>query len=543
MAERTVRDADLARLKSDQEAAGRQYNDALTNVDHAIQSAPERPSPPTPYDEFQINALNERWRVVPEHGPDFESGWRGKLARFVWELISPYLREQQAFNSAVVDHVNRNIEGHRHVRAWADSTMTLLQNHFAGMTHFQSMLVQYLQRVTPFVDTKDYEFVGILRRLTEDNRELLDVYRELLDVYRERNEQALEEIRGRIDVNWERNEQALQGLEARLRRVDDLEQVVDGFAGGLSGVSDELQMRWESMVARERRYDAKVTGLSAGHDEIRTSISVMQQAVQAIRRTLEHVDHAAPSTGAAAPQVPDAAPAATATAFTSAIDAYKYVGFEDQFRGSQEDIRTRVAEYLPLFEGASDVLDVGCGRGEFLDLLREHGIAARGLDINREMVAVCHERGLEADEGDALAYLTACPDDSLGGLFAAQVVEHLQPDYLLHVIDVAYRKLRPGSPIVLETINPACWFAFFESYIRDISHVRPIHPDTLRYFLLASGFQHVEIRYRAPYPEHEKLKPLPGEGEMIETFNANVEKLNGLLFTHLDYAAIGQKAR
>ena len=81
--------------------------------------------------------------------------------------------------------------------------------------------------------------------------------------------------------------------------------------------------------------------------------------------------------------------------------------------------------------------------------------------------------------------------ESLGGLFAAQVVEHLEPDYLMRFLDAAYHKLRPGSKIVLETINPACWFAFFSSYIRDITHVRPLHPDTLQYFLRASGFQKV----------------------------------------------------
>ena len=162
------------------------------------------------------------------------------------------------------------------------------------------------------------------------------------------------------------------------------------------------------------------------------------------------------------------------------------------------------------------------------------------------MVEICRERGLSAAEGDALGYLQAQPDVSLGGLFAAQVVEHLDPSYLMRTLDTAYHKLRPGSRIVLETINPACWLAFFESYIRDLTHVRPIHPETLQYLLTASGFQQVEIRYRAPVAEHHKLQPLhppadaPAEWHAAaDTLNANVERLNGLLFTHLDYAAVG----
>jgi O-antigen chain-terminating methyltransferase len=133
-------------------------------------------------------------------------------------------------------------------------------------------------------------------------------------------------------------------------------------------------------------------------------------------------------------------------------------------------------------------------------------------------------------------------------LFAAQDIEHLQPDQLLRLVSAAFHKLRPGAPVVLETVNPACWFAFFESYLRDVTHVRPIHPDTMKFLLTAGGFQQVTIRWMAPYPEQGKLAPIaipdrPVTGadpllELAETFNANVDKLNGLIFTYLDYAAI-----
>ena len=220
-----------------------------------------------------------------------------------------------------------------------------------------------------------------------------------------------------------------------------------------------------------------------------------------------------------------------------------YVGFEDQFRGSADDVRARLLEYVPIFAGASDVLDVGCGRGEFLRLLDEHGVSARGIDLNQAMVDVCRDQGLQAAVADLLPYLRSLPDGSLGGLFAAQVVEHLQPGYLTQFLDAAFDKLRPGAAIVLETINPACWFAFFESYVRDITHVRPLHPDTLKFLLVAAGFQDVGVRYEAPYPEHEKLQRViaPVLGDAAEALNANVDKLNSLLFTYLDYAAIGRR--
>jgi O-antigen chain-terminating methyltransferase len=234
----------------------------------------------------------------------------------------------------------------------------------------------------------------------------------------------------------------------------------------------------------------------------------------------------------------------SSTAFSPSLDAYKYVGFEDQFRGSQETIRARLESYLSYFDGGSEVLDVGCGRGEFLDLLKARGITARGLDLNHEMVEVCRARGLDVTESDAVSYLGALPDASLGGLIAVQVVEHLQPSYLLRFLELAFHKLRPGAPIVLETLNPACWTAFFDSFIRDITHVWPLHPETLRYLVVASGFSSARIEYRSPVPPEDRLQPIAVEAgspaaDMAETFNANVERLNARMFTFLDYAIVG----
>jgi 2-polyprenyl-3-methyl-5-hydroxy-6-metoxy-1,4-benzoquinol methylase len=278
-----------------------------------------------------------------------------------------------------------------------------------------------------------------------------------------------------------------------------------------------------------------VRPLETEQQELRTSIGVLHQAVHGLTRGGDRLrpdrqpDVTPPLEGPSAQASPDAL-------------SHKYLGFEDRFRGSEEAIRAAQADYVPLFTGTTDVLDVGCGRGELLTLLREAGVSARGIDLNGSMVHACRDKGLDALQADALAYLRAQPDGSLGGLVAAQVVEHLEPAYLTHLLDVAFAKLRPGAPIVLETINPACWFAFFESYIRDITHVRPLHPDTLRFLLVATGFERLEIRYRAPFPDDQKLRPIPASAALrdsIEALNANVARLNGLLFTYMDYAAIG----
>jgi len=480
---------EIARLERERDEADRLYNEALSRLDAAIQKPRELPHPPPPYDDFQITPLNERWELLslkPEEG----SGWLRRLRMHAWTMVAPLFERQQAFNSALVDHVNRNIAMHRETTRAMTSTLEMLGEDHKRFIEFQTLLIVYAQQITPYADTKDRQVTGLMH----------------------------------------------------------------GLAAGLSGLGDEVQKRWESMVARERRYDAKLTEMS----DVRTTLSVMQRAIQTLKRELEKQGAAglprrsgeaaeAGAIGAAGATGAIGATGATGAkdAVSPSLDSYKYVGFEDQFRGSQRDIRERVAAYVPLFEGASDVLDVGCGRGEFLELLRERGISARGIDLNDEMAAVCRERGLDAAAGDALSYLLAQPDGSLGGLFAAQVVEHLEPDYLMRFLDAAYHKLRPGSTIVLETINPACWYAFFSSYIRDITHVRPLHPDTLQYLVGASGFQKVVVRYSAPFPDQSKLQTVrasAGGPESVETiFNENVTKLNDLLFTYLDYAAIGER--
>ena len=327
-------------------------------------------------------------------------------------------------------------------------------------------------------------------------------------------------------------------------------QLVNTLAPILSSL-EQVERYREALAARERRMDTAFDQLRAEQQELRTAVAVLRQSNHDLTREISTVRRGEPFSSAAASAKAEGSPVAGGAerpalrneTSSEALSA-KYVGFEDQFRGAPEEIAARQREYVEIFAGASDVLDIGCGRGEFLALLKERGVRARGIDVNDSMVDVCLQKGLDASKADALGYLRAQPAGSLGGLLAAQVVEHLDPAYLTNLLDAAYAALRPGAPIVLETINPACWFAFFESYVRDITHVRPLHPDTLKFLLQASGFGRVEIRYQAPYPEHHKLQRVtaPALGDAAEMLNANVDKLNSLLFTYLDYAAIARRS-
>lgn len=487
--------ATLQRLRQEREEGDRLYNEAFTALDLALMRAPEFPHPPPPYDEHQITPLNAACDIGAAQPAG--GGLKGRLAAFVWRIVGPPLQKQATFNSVIVDHLNRNVTAHRETQRAMASVIGMLRGQIGDLLLFQSRLVVYLQQVTLYVDTRDRESAGKA-----------------------------------LIVN-----------------------------AAVNGMAEELAKRWESLVAREQRYEARVSGLSGAHEELRTLISVSQQASLTMKRELERVmasREAASEPGSPVdPIFRSGVPSDSSPAFTPALDAYKYVGFEDQFRGSQETIRARLESYLPYFAEASDVLDVGCGRGEFLDLLKGRGISGSGLDLNHEMVEVCRGRGLEVAEADVVSYLESRPDASLGGLIAIQVVEHLQPGYLLRFLELAFHKLRPGAPIVLETLNPACWTAFFDSFIRDITHVWPLHPETLRYLVLASGFAGAQIEYRSPVAPQDRLQPvaLPQGGaasagqapsdaaaaDLAETFNANVEKLNARMFTFLDYAIVGRR--
>lgn len=339
--------------------------------------------------------------------------------------------------------------------------------------------------------------------------------------------------------------QTVAALAAAPRRGETGPQSVEALHQAINALGSDWLMHWESLAAREARYDARMAALTDAYAELKEVASIAQQSTLSLKRAVEALSAAEPHRLTDAASAP---PPATASPDTN---AFKYVGFEDRFRGPREEIRQRLLPYLPVFAGTANVLEIGCGRGELLDLFREHHIDARGVDTNDEMVSTCRARGLHADRGDALAWLDAQPDGSLGGLVAIQVVEHMEPGYLMRVLETAHHKLKAGAPMVLETINPACWAAFFDGYIRDLTHARPLHPDTLKYLVHASGFATVDVRYASPVAEADKLPSVklpattheanPAMSDLADALNAHATRLNSRLFTFRDYAIIARK--
>ncbi|MFD0676214.1 MULTISPECIES: class I SAM-dependent methyltransferase [unclassified Paenibacillus] len=217
-----------------------------------------------------------------------------------------------------------------------------------------------------------------------------------------------------------------------------------------------------------------------------------------------------------------------------------YFLFEQKFRGTRSAIIERQRFYLPFFIKKKSILDIGCGRGEFIELLGENGTRVKGIDLNRDMVDYCKERGFDVDLENALHYLHNCENNSLDAIFMAQVIEHLSHQESLLLLDSMFRVLEPGGMVVIETINVQSVFAMNNWFYLDPTHVKPVHPVTLKFILQGIGFSKVDIKYLSPV-EGKGIPPLIIEGVNTDSFNNSMGDLSGLIYGFQDYAIFAYK--
>ena len=206
---------DLAGLKAERAAADREYNDALTRLDRAVQALPAHfPHPPPGPDEHQLATLNQRWKI---EAPPAAGGWRGRLVSLVRRAVAPQFEQQQAFNAALVDHLNRNVAAAHETRASIDSALTVLREAIDDLVRFESLLVVFLQQITPYVDTRDRDVAGLLR----------------------------------------------------------------GLSGAINAVTDEVMKRSETALLRDRRHDMRMTDIEARLAELTRLLEEQKQALVA----------------------------------------------------------------------------------------------------------------------------------------------------------------------------------------------------------------------------------------------------------------------
>jgi 2-polyprenyl-3-methyl-5-hydroxy-6-metoxy-1,4-benzoquinol methylase len=268
------------------------------------------------------------------------------------------------------------------------------------------------------------------------------------------------------------------------------------FEGALARTTADIQSRlWTDLENVKRQYEAMI------HAELR----LVRQRLQGGRSS--------DGTASVGPSLPP-------------ID---WMRFAERFRGSEDSIRQRQQIYGDRFHACRNVLDIGCGRGELLQVLKEAEVGARGIDLSEECVALCRSKGLDAEVADLFTYLAELPESHLDGIVSCQVVEHLPPDRLPELMRMGAEKLKRGALIALETPNPECLAIFATHFYLDPTHQRPLPPPLLAFYLEEAGFGAIEVQRLSP-----AVESLPSVATLPEEFREQ-------FFGAMDYVIFGRK--
>lgn len=330
-------------------------------------------------------------------------------------------------------------------------------------------------------------------------------------------------------------------LEATNRNLQALAASLEPFARFYQELAQELDSIPEQMKRQRWAYEGMLHRQSRGltenlRQEFQEELRVLRQRVAAQAKAGEVRAAVPPMTGAGAAKEAQAPG-------TPLLD---YFQFERDFRGTEEEIRARQSFYLPYFRERKNVLDLACGRGEFLELMRELKVPARGVDLDADMIGRCREKNLDVIQGDVFAHLAGLPDGSLDGIFSAQFVEHLPAELYANLIAQCARKLIAGGVLAIETPNPECLAIFSQTFYLDPTHVRPIPPGQLRYLFTEAGLTRITTHFLSPagvgLPLIPPLTSRVIEADRLKAWNESVARFNETFFGGMDYAVIGYRA-
>jgi O-antigen chain-terminating methyltransferase len=300
-------------------------------------------------------------------------------------------------------------------------------------------------------------------------------------------------------------------LESRIRRVvDDQQLLVKMRTSELRLLIDEMQQ--------------KLTSSSISHTETVTheirvhlekQILRVTRDIDNMRRTIE------PS------QTPERSPHQALS--TSEIDDSLYISLEDYFRGDQEEVKSRQESYLEFVREVvtpdHPLLDLGCGRGEWLQLLQAQNIQARGIDSNIAAIEECKEKKLDVTQGDLVATLEGLPESSYGAITMFQVLEHLPFQVMVKVLREALRVLKPGGVFIGEIPNSETLRVGASTFWIDPTHQKPVFPGLLVFLATTVGYSSVNGKYSSPLAPEPNLEGLPTEA--AETLRSLFQAVNG----------------
>jgi SAM-dependent methyltransferase len=318
-----------------------------------------------------------------------------------------------------------------------------------------------------------------------------------------------------------------------LKQTMDALRKVERSLAALAATTDKIARAAKSRAAADRQRSARIAGIDTRLNDAAAKAEaalnhfgvVEEKAVARLDEMRMRVLRAERAAVRDRVEAPAAAREDVPASVLPSMPPFDYFMFEHRFRGTSDDIKRRQSKYLELFEGRQHVLDLGCGRGEFLQIALRHGIGVTGVDASEDMVAFCRDLGLPATRADLFEHLAGLPECSLDGIFCSQVLEHLEPRDLMRFVHLAATRLRPGAPIVIETVNPHCPLALGNFFL-DPTHVRPVPPLLLRFVLEQSLFSVQTLRFTGPVPGHagvdhvEGLEPMPAGIDAYQDYAA-----------------------
>lgn len=406
-------------------------------------------------------------------------GWKNSLAQAVKRLIARaldwHIREQVEFNRAAMACVQATLDALTETNR---SLAALVSHHRSLREIYQSEIAALQGEIT---ETRD------VRRHWAEWRPAFEERRTASEIHVLRSLSELQAAyQHRLTVLKQEYHEALRHQHGE-------------FTGILEHKLTEVQQRlWQDLEQIRGEYEKLIY----------TELRAVRQRSSAAQTTGHLSSEAAP-------------------AFQAEIDWLRFAGI---FRGPEERIREGQKKHAARFAGVlHEVLDIGCGRGEFLEAAREAGVKARGIDASEECVALCRGKGLEAERADLFEYLERLPDRCLGGSHCAQVIEHLPPERVPAMVRLVSAKLHPGALAVFETPNPECLAIFATHFYIDPTHTRPVPAPLLRFYLEEAGFGNIEV---------ERLEPAVESIPALADLPASVREA---LFGGLDYAMSARK--
>jgi SAM-dependent methyltransferase len=330
--------------------------------------------------------------------------------------------------------------------------------------------------------------------------------------------------------------------------LDDLARQTDDAVRRLAtAVAVETGSRQASLQEVRERIDTILNQLELANRITAENVASLEQNLAALEEAHERLE--LPSRLArlerlargTQPARSSPAPTPSAAAEPQGLPSFDYMTFENRFR-PERTVLERHGRYLESLRKCRRVLEIGCGRGELLDLLREENVSAYGVEIDPDFVAVCEEKGLEVVQGEGVSHLEALDEGAVDGVVASHVIEHLTPNQLWRLVTASAEKLPDGGILILETPNPESLLAGSINFHRDPTHVRPVHPDTLSFLCESAGFRDVETLRLEPVPAEVRLpeRSDDGDGSPEDHLSEVVRQLNELIYGYQDYALIAR---